>query len=89
MKRFAIAACALMFATASVISAPDAEARGRGWGGGGGFLAAAIVGGIAIAALSRHRHRSYGYYPQQSYAYYSAPRYYGGGYRGFGGRRHR
>ena len=85
MKRIAIASSALVFAVAAVVSAPEAEARRGGWGGGGGLIAAAIIGGIAIAALSsRHRYRSYGYYPSRSYAYGSAfypRRYYGGYYR--------
>ena len=89
MKRFAVAASALVFAIAAVVSAPEAEAR-RGGFGGGGFVLGALVGGLAIAALaSRPRYRSYGYggygggYGGYAPAYYGSSYGYGGGYGGY------
>ena len=80
MNRIAVASAATVFALAAVVSAPDAEARRGGFGWGGGLVAAAVIGGIAAAVIaSRHRNRSYAYYPRQTYyssAYY-APRFHG------------
>lgn len=81
-------------ASTGTSDATDISARRRYYRGGGGAAAAAafagIVGtGIAIAAAQNRRdyYDSYGYYGAPAYgyyggpAYYSAPGYYGGGYR--------
>ena len=71
----------------SVVMTNPRPAEARGWGGGG-FVAGAIIGGVALAAILASRHRHHRYY---SYGY--APRYYSYGYSrpyyaGFGGWRH-
>lgn len=100
MRKIVTLFAATLFAAMAMLAAPNqAEARRyhRGYGGGGA-IAALVIGGIAIAALSHRRHhRYYDSYYDNDYGYDYAPRrrYYSSysypsyGYGGNGGyRRH-
>ena len=101
MRKIVSLFAATLFAAMAMLATPNqAEARRyhRGYGGGGA-VAALVIGGIAIAALSHRRHHryydsyydndyGYDYAPRRSYySSYSYPSYGYGGYGGYGGHR--
>lgn len=100
MKRMAVLASALMVAAATMLSAPQAEAR-RGHGIAAGLIVGAVVGGVIAASIASQR-RHYAYYPRRVHYGYYRPAYhrpiyhyhrplrvYRAGFtRGWGGHRH-
>jgi hypothetical protein len=97
MRKIVSLFAAAVFAATALIAVPGQAEAHRYHRGGGDFLAAAIIGGIAIAALSHrhHRHRYYSYYDDgYGYDYYPSRRYYSSysypsyGYGYYGGFRH-
>lgn len=105
MRKIITLFAATVFAVMAMIVTPNqAEARRYRHGGDGAAIAALVIGGIAIAALSHrhHRHRYYDSYYDDGYAYEYAPRrrYYSSysyapsyapvhSFGGFGGHHHR
>ena len=95
MRKIVTLFAATLFAAMAMLATPNqAEARRYHRGYGGGAIAALVIGGIAIAALSHRRHhRYYDSYYDDDYGYDYAPRrrYYSSysypsyGYGGYGG----